>query len=144
MRLLAIIVAGLLLACSGKKTEPARAQTPHGPLASLMTQHTSASCGMSARTYATTFWRAPYQTCSSTLADSAESAEIDADSVVVELTNTWTVAPTAQAGLFSQAEGELTSQFGSPQRCSASKAEWRRGDSLDMVLQIAPVSQAGT
>ena len=99
---------------------------------------------MSARTYATTFWRAPYQTCSSTLADSAESAEIDADSVVVELTNTWTVAPTAQAGLFSQAEGELTSQFGSSQRCSASKAEWRRGDSLDMVLQIAPVSQTGT
>ena len=109
-----------------------------------MTQHASATCGMSARTYATTFWRPPYQTCSSTLADSAESAEIDADSVVVELTNTWTVAPTDQAGLFSQAEGELTSQFGSPQRCSSSKAEWRRGDSLDMVLQIAPVSQTGT
>ena len=144
MRLFAIIAISLLLACSGKHTKPAGALAPHGPLAALMTQHASATCGMSARSYATTFWRAPYQTCSSTLADSAESAEIDADSVVVELTNTWTVGPTAQAGLFSQAEGELTSQFGSPQRCNTSKSEWRRGDTLDLVLQIAPVSQTGT
>ena len=144
MRILATIAVGLLLACSGKKTKSAHAPSPNGPLAALMTQHAVATCGMSARSYATTFWRAPYQTCSSTIADSSESAELDADSVVVELTNTWTVGPTAQAGLFSQAEGELTSQFGSPQRCSPSKSEWRRGDSLDLVLQIAPVSQTGT
>ena len=144
MRLFAILSIGLLGACSGKHPKAASAGGPHGPLATLMTQHASASCGMSARTYATTFWRPPYQTCSSTIADSSESAEIDADSVVVELYNTWTVAPTAQAGLFSQAEGGLTSQFGSPKQCSPTKVEWRQGDTLDMVLQVAPVSQTGT
>ena len=144
MRLLALVSVGILVACSSKRDKPAHAPVPHGPLAALMTQHSSASCGMSARTYATKFWSPPYQTCSSTIADSSESAEIDADSVVVELVNTWTVAPTAQASLFSQAEGELASQFGSPKQCSPSKVEWRQGDSLDMVLQIAPVSQTGT
>ena len=144
MRLLAILSAAALAACSGKHDKPARAASPHGPLAALMTQHASASCGMSARTYATKFWNPPYQTCSSTIADSSESAEIDADSVVVELSNTWTVAPAAQAGLFSQAEGELTSRFGSPRQCSPSKVEWRLGDTLDLVLQIGPVSQTGT
>ncbi len=143
VRLAWILPGVVILGCS-RHDKPARAAVVHGPLAALMTQHASASCAMSARTYASTFWRAPYQTCSSTSADSTESAEIDADSVVVELYNTWTVAPTAQAGLFSQAEGELTSQFGSPKQCSASKVEWRQGDSLDMVLQIAPVSQTGT
>lgn len=144
MRLLAIVSVGILVACSGKPDKPAHAMSPHGPLAALMTQHASASCGMSARTYATKFWSPPYQTCASTIADSSESAEIDADSVVVELVNTWTVAPTAQASLFSQAEGDLASQFGSPRQCSPTKVEWRQGDSLHMVLQIAPVSQTGT
>ena len=144
MRLLAIVSVGVLVACSSKHEKPAHATSPHGPLAALMTQHASATCGMSARTYATKFWSPPYQTCSSTIADSSESAEIDADSMVVELVNTWTVAPTAQAGLFSQAEGELASQFGSPRQCSPTKVEWRQGDSLHMVLQIAPVSQTGT
>jgi hypothetical protein len=120
------------------------APVAHGPLAVLMTQHGSATCSRSDRTYATPFWRPPYQTCRSAIADSTESAEIDADSVVVELYSTWTVPPAAQAGLFSQAEGELTSRFGSPQRCSPTKVEWRQGDSLDVVLQIAPVSQVGT
>ena len=144
MRLYAIVAAILLLACSGKGTKSAHAPAVHGPLAALMAHHATASCGMSARSYAVTFWRPPYQTCSSEMTDSTESAEIDSDSVVVELYNSWTVPPTAQAGLFSQAEGELTSQFGSPRRCSASKVEWRQGDSLDMVLQVAPVSQTGT
>ncbi|MBC7674235.1 MAG: hypothetical protein H7247_17590 [Polaromonas sp.] len=145
MRLFAILSVGIILvACSGKRAKAPPTASPHGPLAVLMTQHSAATCGMSARTYAATYWRAPYQTCSSTIADSSESAEIDADSVVVELYNTWTVAPAAQAGLFSQAEGELTSQFGSPRQCSPSKVEWRQGDSLHMVLQIAPVSQTGT
>ena len=144
MRLLTIVAFSLLLACSGKRAKAPPTAAPHGPLAVLMTQHNAATCGMSARTYAATFWRAPDQTCSFPLADSSESAEIDADSVVVELYNTWTVAPAAQAGLFSQAEGELTSQFGSPRQCSPSKVEWRQGDSLHMVLQIAPVSQTGT
>ena len=144
MRLLAIFAVAILVACSGRRTKAPHTAGPHGPLATLMTQHASATCGMSARTYATTFWRPPYQTCSSTLGDSTESAEIDADSVVVELTNTWTVAPTAQASLYSQAEGELTSQFGTPQRCSPSRVEWRQGDSLQIVLQIAAVSQTGT
>lgn len=145
MRLLAIFSVGIILAaCSGKRAKVPHSAAPRGPLAALMTQHSAATCGMSARTYAATFWRAPYQTCSSTIADSSESAEIDADSVVVELTNTWTVAPAAQAGVFSQAESELASQFGSPKQCSPSKVEWRQGDSLHMVLQIAPVSQTGT
>lgn len=144
MRLLTILAAGILAACSGKRAKVPHSAAPHGPLAALMTQHSAATCSMSARTYSATFWRPPYQTCSSTIADSSESAEIDADSVVVELTNTWTVAPAAQAGLFSQAEGELASQFGSPKQCSSSKVEWRQGDSLHIVLQMAPVSQTGT
>ena len=143
MRLPAPIALGLLLACSGER-KPSVAPVVHGPLAALMTQHGSATCGKSDRTYATPFWRPPYQTCNSAIADSTESAEIDADSVVVELSSTWKFAPAAQASAFSQAEGELTARFGSPQRCSATKVEWRQGDTLDMVLQIAPVSQVGT
>ncbi|MDB4915846.1 MAG: hypothetical protein JWM95_3490, partial [Gemmatimonadetes bacterium] len=50
----------------------------------------------------------------------------------------------AQAGAFSQAQGELTGQFGSPTQCSPTKVEWRQGDSLDVVLWIEPVSQVGT
>jgi hypothetical protein len=144
MRRTATIVVGLLLACSHERKAAVQATAPHGPLAALMTQHAAATCGKSDRTYATTFWHPPYQSCNSTLADSAENAEIDADSVVVELYNTWTVTPAAQAAAFSQAEGELMSRFGTPQRCSPTKSEWRQGDTLDMVLQIAPVSQVGT
>ena len=145
MRRFTILTVGIILAaCSGKRAKAPHTAGPHGPLATLMTQHSGATCGMSARTYASTFWRPPYQTCSSTIADSSESAEIDADSVVVELSNTWTVALAAQANLFAQAEGELASQFGSPKQCSPSKVEWRQGDSLHIVLQIAPVSQTGT
>ena len=143
MRIPAIIAFGLLLACSGER-KASVAPAVQGPLAALMTQHASAKCGKSDRTYATPFWRPPYQTCSSANADSTESAEIDSDSVVVELTSTWKFTPAAQTGAFSQAEGELTARFGSPQRCSATKVEWRQADTLDMVLQIAPVSQVGT
>ena len=143
MRIPAIIAFGLLLACSGER-KASVAPVVHGPLAVLLTQHASAACGKSDRTYATIFWRPPYQTCNSATEDATESAEIDSDSVVVELTSTWKFAPAAQASAFSQAEGELTARFGSPQRCSATKVEWRQGDSLDMVLQIAPVSQTGT
>jgi hypothetical protein len=143
MRLLTIIAFGLLLACSGEK-KASVAPVPHGPLAALMTQHASASCGRSDRTYATKFWSPPYQTCTSASDESTESAEIDSDSVVVELTNTWKATPAEQAALFSQAEGDLSGRFGSPQRCSPTKSEWRQGDSLDVVLEIAPVSQVGT
>lgn len=109
-----------------------------------MTQHDAATCGLSGRTYATTFYHPPYQTCSSSTADATESAELDADSVVVELLNTWTTTPAAHASLLSQAEGDLTSRFGAPQRCSETKLQWRQGDSLHVVLQIAPVSEVGT
>jgi hypothetical protein len=144
MRLLAVIAVGLLCACSGERNPSARTAVVHGPLAAIMTQHATATCGKSDRTYPTTFWHPPYQTCSSTTADSAESAEIDADSVVVELYNTWTLTPAAQASAFSQQQSELASRFGSPRQCSATKVEWRQGDSLHMVLQIAPASQVGT
>ena len=143
MRLPAIIALGILFACSGER-KASVAPAVHGPLAALMTQHATATCGKSDRTYATPFWRPPYQTCSSAIADSTESAEIDADSVVVELSSTWKFTPADQASAFSQAESELTAQFGSPRRCSPTKVEWRMGDTLDMVLQIAPVSQVGT
>ncbi|MEO8333983.1 MAG: hypothetical protein ABI664_03360 [bacterium] len=143
MRLPAIIAVGLLLACS-REHKAAVAPVVHGPLAALMTQHGTAACGVSGRTYESTFFRPPYQTCSSASADATETAEIDSDSVVVELNNTWTVTPAAQSSVFSQAEGELTARFGSPQRCSETKVQWREGDSLHMVLQIAPVSDVGT
>jgi hypothetical protein len=109
-----------------------------------MTQHAAATCGKSGRMYDGVFWHPPYQTCTSALGDSTESAEIDSDSVVVELSSTWTLTPAAQAGAFSQAQSELTSQFGSPTQCSPTKVEWRQGDSLDVVLWIAPASQVGT
>lgn len=144
MRLLATIALGLLLACSAERKASVLIPVPHGPLAAIMTHHGTATCGRSDRTYATTFWRPPYQSCLSEIGDSTESAEIDSDSVVVELYSTWTVTPAAATGVFTQAEGELTSRFGSPHRCSPTKVEWRQGDSLDMVLQIAPVSQVGT
>ena len=143
MRLPAIITLGILLACSGEK-KASVAKVVHGPLAALMTQHASASCGKSDRTYATIFWHPPYQTCNAENGESTESAEIDSDSLVVELTSTWKYPPSEQANAFSQAEGELMTRFGSPARCSATKVEWRQGDSLDMVLSIAPVSQVGT
>lgn len=143
MRFPAFVTLCLLLACSGER-KPSVAPVVHGPLAALMTQHASATCGKSDRTYATIFWHPPYQTCTATSEDWTESAEIDSDSVVVELTNTWKATPADHASVFSQAEGDLTSRFGTPLRCSATKVEWRQGDSLDVVLEIAPVSQVGT
>ena len=143
MRLPPIIAFGLLVACSAER-KPDVASAPHGPLAALMTQHAAATCGKSTRTYETIFWHPPYQTCNATVGDATETAEIDSDSVVVELYNTWTVGPDAQANLFSQAEGELTSRFGSPTRCSPTKLAWSESDSVHMVLQIAPVSDVGT
>ncbi|MDB4892684.1 MAG: hypothetical protein JWL61_4539 [Gemmatimonadetes bacterium] len=140
---LAIIAFCAIVACSGERKASVAAKV-NGPLVALMTQHASATCGRSDRTYATIFFHPPYQTCTTANDDSTESAEIDSDSVVVELTNTWKAAPADQATVFSQAEGDLTSRFGMPQRCSATKVEWRQGDSLDVVLQIAPVSQVGT
>jgi hypothetical protein len=144
MRLLAILAVAALLGCTAEKKTSARAAVPHGPLAALMTQHAAATCGKSTRRYDGVFWHPPYQICTAALAESAESAEIDSDSVVVELTNTWTLAPAAQAGAFSQAQGELMSQFGSPIQCTPTKVEWRQGDSLDVVLWITPASQVGT
>ncbi len=144
MRLLATVAVGVLLACSTERKASRVAHAPHGPLAALMTQHNTATCGVSGRTYATKFWQPPYQTCQSTNADSTESAEIDADSVVVELYNSWTVTPAVQAGVFSQAVDELTSRFGTPQSCSPTRMQWRSGDSLHIALQIAPISQVGT
>lgn len=132
-----------LVACAGKE-KPTTAAKVNGALVPLMTQHASATCGRSDRTYATPFFHPPYQTCTAETEESTESAEIDSDSVVVELTNTWKATPADQAAVFSRAEGELTSRFGSPQRCSDTKVEWRQGDTVDIVLQIAPVSQVGT
>jgi hypothetical protein len=109
-----------------------------------MTQHASATCAASDRTYPAIFHQPPYQTCRAGSADSTESAEVDADSLVVELYSTWTVAPAAKESAFSQAEGELTSRFGSPRQCSATKVAWSQGDSLEIGLQIAPASQVGT
>ena len=143
MRTLAIIVLALVVACSERKA-PERVQVAHGPLAGIMTQHSSATCGRSDRTYATIFRRPPYQTCTSTVGDSTESAEVDSDSLVVELQNTWTVAPADTGSVFAREEGNLTGAFGSPQRCSETSLQWRQGDSLHMVLRIAPVSEVGT
>jgi hypothetical protein len=139
-----ILLVALSLGCSSEPKEAARASAPQGPLAPLMTQHPSATCGKSDRLYDGVFWHPPYQTCLYTAGDTAESAEIDSDSVVVELTNTWTAAPANQAAMFAQAEGELTGRFGPPRRCSPSALEWRQGDTLHILLQIAPVSQVGT
>jgi hypothetical protein len=141
--LVAIIAFGVILACSGERKASVAAKI-NGPLVALMTQHASATCGRSDRTYATTFYRPPYQTCTTATEDSTESAEIDSDSVVVELTNTWKAAPVDQVAVFADEERNLTSRFGSPKYCSATKAEWKQGDSLDVVLEIAPVSQVGT
>jgi hypothetical protein len=109
-----------------------------------MTRHEAASCARSERTYESVFFHPPYQTCAAGTDDPIESAEIDSDSMVVELYNTWTAAPTGQSALFSNAEADLTSRFGTPLRCNATTLEWRRGDSLDVLLRIAPVSQVGT
>ena len=144
MRVPTTIALCVLLACSTERKPSAVARGAHGPLAALMTQHSVATCSRSDRTYESTFWRPPYQTCRSAIADSTESAEIDADSVVVELYNAWTVAPADKASVFSRAEGDISSQFGAPQRCSETKLQWRQADTLVMVLQIAPASQVGT
>ncbi len=143
MRPITTFTLGMLMACSGEPKTSAAA-TIHGPLAPLMTQHGSATCGKSARTYDAPFWRPPYQTCNAVNGDSTENAEIDSDSVVVELSSTWKVAPADKGTAFSQAEGELMTRFGSPQRCSPTSVAWHQGDTLNIVLQIAPVSQVGT
>ena len=143
MRTLAIIALALLLACSERKA-PERVQLAHGPLAALMTQHAFATCGKSDRTYEGVFHKPPYQTCGSTVGDSTESAEVDSDSLVVELQNNWTVAPADKGSVFAREEGVLTGKFGSPQRCSETSLQWRQGDSLHLVLRIAPVSEVGT
>jgi hypothetical protein len=140
----AILLLSLSLGCSAERKAAVQASAPHGPLAPLMTRHASATCGKSDRLYDGVFFHPPYQTCTTGDDDPAESAEIESDSVVVELYNTWTAAPSGRAALFAQAEGDLTGRFGAPRRCSPSALEWRQGDSLHVILQIAPVSQVGT
>jgi hypothetical protein len=142
LRYALVVIA--LLGCAKDHPPAAAAGAPHGPIAALMTHHADASCGRSDRTYDPPFFRPPYQTCSTPVADTTESAEIDADSVVVEVVNTWTVTPAAHAGAFSGAEADLIARFGVPRRCSGTADEWRRGDSLHVLLQIAPVSSVGT
>lgn len=139
-----LAAVAFVTACSGGSKAPAAATAPHGPLAALMTRHATATCGKSDRMYDSVFFHPPYQTCTTGDNDPAENAEIDSDSVVVELFNTWTAPPSGQAALFSQGESDLTSRFGTPRRCNANTLEWRQGDSLHVLLQIAPVSQVGT
>jgi hypothetical protein len=143
MRLHTALVVLVVAACSGDH-KPVAIPVPHGPLAALMTQHGTSICEKSTRTYATTFFRPPYQACGSGDADSTESAEIDADSVVVELYNTWALTPANHATAFAQAESDVSRQLGDSRRCSATKAEWRQGDTLHIVLQVKPVSDVGT
>ena len=144
MRLLTAVVALIAIACSGEQKKPGAAAAPHGPLAALMTQHAGAACGKSDRTYETKFYQPPYQTCSASSGDATESAEIDADSVVVEVYNTWALTPANHAAAFADQMSQLETRFGSPHQCSDTKAEWRQGDTLHMVLQVKPVSEVGT
>lgn len=109
-----------------------------------MSLHGDATCEVSGRTYATKFWQPPYQACRASSGDMTESAEIDADSVVVELYNTWALTPANHAATFSQAESELSQLFGNSHQCSATKSEWRLADTLHIVLQVKPVSDVGT
>jgi hypothetical protein len=141
--LLTFVVVLALVACKGDH-KPAAIPVPHGPLAALMTQHATAVCQRSTRTYPTAFFHPPYQACGSSDDASTENAEIDADSVVVELYNTWALTPANHAGAFSQAESDVTRQFGSSRQCSPTKVEWRQGDTLHIVLQVKPVSDVGT
>ena len=138
------LAALALVAGCSREPAPAAPTAPHGPLAALMTRHESSTCTRSDRTYESVFFHPPYQTCATGADDPIESAEIDSDSTVVELYNTWTAPPSGQSAMFSQAEGELTGRFGAPRRCNATTLEWRRGDSLSVLLHIAPVSQVGT
>jgi hypothetical protein len=143
VRLHTVLVALAVVACSGDH-KPAAIPVPHGPLAALMTQHGTSICERSTRTYPNAFFRPPYQACSSGDADSTESAEIDADSVVVELYNTWALTPANHASGFAQAEADVSRVLGDSRECSATKAEWRKGDTLHVVLQVKPVSDVGT
>jgi hypothetical protein len=133
-----------LAACARGERDTAAAAVIHGPLAELMTQHATAGCGVSTRTYETIFWHPPYQACLSKTAELTEAAEIDSDSLVVELYNTWELTPANHASTFAQAEGDLKQRFGIPRQCNENTVEWRQGDSLHVVLQVKPASQVGT
>ena len=143
LRLRSILTLLALAACSREKAASAPAVV-HGPLAGLMAQHATASCGMSPRTYATVFWHPPYQACLTKSADSTEAAEIDSDSLVVELYNTWELTPANHAEAFSRVEADLAHRFGTPRQCNANTMEWRQGDTLHVVLQAKPASEVGT
>ena len=134
----------LLVGCGRDKPAPAAPTAPRGPLAPLMTQHGTAVCGPSDRSYATPFWRPPYTQCRTPVADTMETVEIDADSMVIEVYDSWTLTPAAHAAAYSQAEADLTARFGIPRRCSDTRAEWRQGDTLDVALQVRPASEVGT
>lgn len=143
VRLHSVVLLLALAACSREHAASAPAVV-HGPLAPLMSQHATASCGMSPRTYATIFWHPPYQACLTKSADSTEAAEIDSDSLVVELYNTWELTPASHAAAFSAVEADLAHRFGNPHQCGANTMEWRQGDTLHIVLQAKPASEVGS
>ena len=143
LRLRSTLTLLAFAACSREKAVSAPAAV-HGPLAGLMAQHATASCGMSPRTYATVFWHPPYQACLTKSADATEAAEIDSDSLVVELYNTWELTPANHAEAFSRVEADLAHRFGTPRQCNANTVEWRQGDTLHVVLQAKPASEVGT
>lgn len=134
----------LVLAACNRAGKDDAAGVIHGPLAAIMTQHASAACGVSTRTYDGVFWRPPYQTCLYNAADGTETAEVDSDSLVVELYNTWELTPANHASTFSQAEADLRQRFGLPRQCGENTVEWRQGDTLHIVLQVKPASAVGT
>ena len=102
-----------------------------------------ASCPSRTTEYSRPFWRAPYRDCGADQSSGFERLEVDADSVLTELHNTWRVDRAERERQFQRRVAEMARVLGQGRRCNARQWEWRRGDSLHAILQIVPEGDVG-
>jgi len=114
---------------------------------------------VTSREYARPFWRPPYRQCLDSLADGWQFVEVDADSVVTEVSREWRVPAGGEQPAWDREARRLTAALGRPVWDSLAPsprdaadigvahwrsycAAWRGPDSVEAALRLSPVSDA--
>jgi hypothetical protein len=135
-----------LLTTSCRADRPAGAALRlRGPLAPLAVRApaTLAGCAADSTRYSPPFRAWPYRLCAVETSGGHEFIQVDADSVLTQAYFTSRVSRAEREVRFREWEREMARVLGPGRRCGPRTVEWRRGDSLHAVLQVAPESDVG-
>jgi hypothetical protein len=153
-----VIALGLVLlvaiGCSAERQPPS--PELRGTFAGLVEPRpiALAECPLSRSEYTRPFWRAPYRHCRDSLADGWQFVEVDADTVVTELSREWMVPAGSERVAWERQARRLTETFGLPVRSRLAPpapdssrqqlawsrtycAAWRGPDSVQATLRLA-------